>query len=103
METSYRRINITIAEDHYRALTEQGLNISGLIRDLIGDHLSDNVITLQVTEETREIYDTVISNTGSSDVELEVHFRRALAQLLEHKITDMTQLHRRLLEEQSDA
>ena len=99
MEPTYRRINITISEEHYGVLTEQGLNISGLIRDLIGDHLSDNVITLQVTEETREIYDTVISNTGSSDVELEDHFRAALAQLLEHKIKDMRELHQRLLDD----
>ena len=102
METTYRRINITISEQHYEVLTNQGLNISGLIRDLIGDHLSDNVITLQVTEQTREIYDTVISNTGSSDLELEGHFRVALAQLLENKITDMKQLHRRLVEDSND-
>ena len=102
MESSYRRINITIAEEHYRALNEQGLNVSGLIRDLIGDHLSDNVITLQVSEETRKIYDTVVSNTGSSDVELEAHFRRSLAKLLEAKITDMTALHSRLIEEAAE-
>lgn len=101
MESTYRRINITIAEEHYQTLNEQGINVSGLIRDLIGDHLSDNVITLQVSEETRKIYDTVVSNTGSSDVDLEAHFRQALAKLLQAKITDMTQLHARLLEEQA--
>ena len=36
------------------------------------------------------------------DVDLEVHFRRALAKLLVAKITNMTALHARLLEEQSE-
>ena len=63
--------------------------MSGLIRDLLGDHLSEDSITLQVGAHTREVYDTVISNTGATDEELEVHFRNALAALLEEKIADM--------------
>ena len=70
MEGGYKRVNVMIVAKQYRILSEQGLNVSGLIRDLIGDHLSENVITLQVSEETRHIYNTVISNTGSNDQEL---------------------------------
>ena len=62
-----RRINITISEEQYRALNERSLNVSGLIRDLLGDYLAANKITLQVSDETRRIYDLVVSNTGSSD------------------------------------
>ena len=77
MEGGYKRVNVMIGEEQYRILSEQGLNVSGLIRDLIGDHLSENVITLQVSEETRHIYNTVISNTGSND-QVESHLRVAL-------------------------
>ncbi len=99
MEGGYKRVNVMIGEEQYRTLSDQGINVSGLIRDLIGDHLSDNVITLQVSEETRQIYDTVISNTGSDDRELETHFRVSLASLLEEKIADMRALHQRLVDE----
>lgn len=99
MDGSFKRVNVMILEEQYRILSEQGLNVSGLIRDLIGDHLSDNVISLQVSEETKQIYDTVISNTGSDDHELEVHLRVALAQLLEEKIANMRALHQRLVDE----
>ena len=93
----YRRVNITILEEQYRVLTERGLNVSGLIRDLLGDHLSEDSITLQVEADTRAVYDTVISNTGASDEELETHFRVALAALLEQKIDEMKRLRERLV------
>ena len=99
MDGKYKRVNITIREDQYHTLSEQGLNVSGLIRDLLGDYFSENVITLQVSEETRRIYDRVIANTGSNDQELETHLRRALAQLLENKIAGMQALHSQLTQE----
>lgn len=97
MDKSYRRVNITILDDQYRVLTERGLNVSGLIRDLLGDHLSDNTINLQVSEETRAIYDLVISNTGASDSELEIHLRQALVSLLGDKIEAMNALRNQLM------
>ena len=99
MDGNYKRVNVTIAEEQHRLLGEQGLNVSGLIRDLLGDYLSDNVITLQVSEETRQIYDTVISNTGADDQELEIHLRKALACLLEEKIENMQVLRNRLVDD----
>ena len=97
MDKAYRRVNITILEDQYGVLTERGLNVSGLIRDLLGDHLSDNTINLQVSEETRAIYDLVIANTGATDADLEIHLRQALAALLDDKIHAMNDLRNQLL------
>lgn len=98
-ESHYKRVNIMIGEKQYQTLTERGLNVSGLIRDLLGDYLSDNVIAVQVSEETKRIYDLVVANTGSTDQEIEVHLRAALAKVLEQKIEEMQILHRNLLEE----
>ncbi len=102
MESPYKRVNIMIRDDQYRTLSEQGLNLSGLIRDLLGDYLSENVITIQVSEETKRLYDTVVANTGSTDQEIEVHLRAALAKVLEQKIADMKRLHQRLVDEAAE-
>ena len=75
MDTTYKRINIMILEDQYRILNDRGLNVSGLIRDLLGDHLSENAVTIQVSEDTKRLYDMVVANTGSTDVEIEQHLR----------------------------
>ena len=99
MEGRHRRVNIIIGEDQYRALSEKNLNLSGLVRDLLGDYLSANTITIQVSEETRRLYDLLIANTGSSDEEIEIHLRTALAKVLEQKIAEMQTLHRQLSEE----
>lgn len=99
MESQYKRVNIMITEDQYRTLTERGLNVSGLIRDLLGDYLSENVVNVQVSEETKKIYDMVVANTGSSDQEIEVYLRVALAQVLANKIDEMQELHKQLLDE----
>ena len=99
MESQFKRVNIMITEDQYKTLTDRGLNVSGLIRDLLGDYLSENVINVQVSEETKQIYDMVVANTGSSDQEIEVHLRAALARVLANKIDEMQELHQQLLAE----
>lgn len=81
-----------IREDQYDLLNEQGLNLSGLIRDLLDDHLSEHKITLAVTDETKKIYDMVISNTGSSDEEVEKYLKITLKQLLKEKIEYMQKI-----------
>ena len=96
MESPYRRLNITILEEQYQRLQEQGLNISGLIRDLLGDHLSGSTVTIQVSEETRSMYNQIVSNTGATDREIEVHLKAALADVLEQKIAEMRALHEHL-------
>ena len=99
MEKRYKRVNITILEAQYRMLLEEGLNVSGLVRDLLGDHLSNSTIQLQVSEETQNVYEHVIANTGATDADLEIHFRAALGTLLDTRIHEMSVLRQKLLEE----
>lgn len=96
MNKSYKRVNITILDKQYGELTERGLNVSGLIRDLLGDYLSSSAITIQVSDETRRLYDLIVSNTGATDEDIEVHLRVALADVLESKIAEMKRLHQQL-------
>ena len=92
MEVSLKRVSLMIREDQAATLSNQGINISGLVRDLIDDHLSDHKVTLSVSEETKGLYDKVVSNTGSTDVDIEVYLREALGSLLENKIKEMVKL-----------
>jgi 23S rRNA G2069 N7-methylase RlmK/C1962 C5-methylase RlmI len=98
-EKNHKRVNVMITEEQYREVSDQGLNLSGLIRDLLGDHFSNDVISLQVSEDTRKVYDLLVSNTGATDRDIEVHIRRALANLLAEKIEEMHTLRTRLLED----
>jgi len=91
-----RRISLMVREDHYRALVDRGLNVSGLLRDLMGDYLSEHQITISVGEETRGLYDQIIANTGSTDEDVEVYFREALKHLLTDKIKSMQKLEKRI-------
>lgn len=95
-ENSMRRISLMVREDQYKSLMEQGVNVSGLVRDLIDDHLSEHKITLGVSEKTRLLYDRLVSNTGSTDADIEVFFRKSLAQLLDEKIKDIQSLQNEL-------
>jgi ribosomal silencing factor RsfS len=99
MQSRYKRVNVMLDEEHHSELAERQLNVSGLIRDLLGDYLAENKITIQVSEDTRHLYDTLVANTGSSDKEIEVHLRSALAKLLEQKIGEMQQMHEKLVEQ----
>ncbi|SMF25280.1 hypothetical protein [Pseudobacteriovorax antillogorgiicola] len=92
MDKSLKRISLLVRDDQYEALNQKGLNLSGLVRDLIDDYLSDHKITLSVSEDTRSLYDRIISNSGSSDQDLEVYFRQALEGLLDAKIKEMQAL-----------
>jgi len=95
----FKRVNIMILEAQYEHLSELGLNLSGLIRDLLGDYLSASTITLQVSDETRQLYDRIVSNTGATDAEIEGPLRRALAEVLDSRIDEMRALHRQLVAE----
>jgi hypothetical protein len=91
-EPNLRRISLMVREDQYQALSDRGLNVSGLVRDLIDDYLSEHKITIGVGEETRSLYDQIVANTGSTDVEVEVYFREALKHMLRDKIKAMQKL-----------
>jgi len=93
MEREMRRISLMIREDQYQRLSELGLNVSGLIRDLIDDHLSDHTVTISVQPETQHLYERVVSNTGATDDLIEPFLRRALKEILGDTIAAMKELH----------
>jgi len=91
-----RRINVTILESQYEALSRRGLNVSGLIRDLLGDYLSAASITIEVDAETRQLYDQVIANTGCTDEDVAAELRHVLQRLLDRKLEQLAALRREL-------
>lgn len=89
-----RRINITMLESQHDELVRRGVNVSGLIRDLLDTYLSESTITLEVDAETRELFDQVMA--GQSDVA--ACLRGVLAELLDRKLRDLSALRDRLRE-----
>jgi hypothetical protein len=87
-----RRVNITILESHHDELLRRGVNVSGLIRELLDGHLGGSSITLPVDAETRRLYDEVMAGTGYTEAELGTHLRRVLGELLDQKLRDLTEL-----------
>ena len=96
MSGELRRISLMIREDQHQRLLDSGLNVSGLMRDLVDDYMSDFKITLSVSEETRRIYDKVVSNTGATDADLEKYIVKALKELLKIRIKQMQDLEKKL-------
>lgn len=94
MNDEFRRISLMIREDQHLRLSETDLNMSALIRSLIDDHFSESKITLAVSEETAQLYRQVVSNTGSTDADVEPYLRAALKRMLKDRITQMERLHR---------
>ncbi len=91
-----KRISLMIGEEQHEKLLETGANISGLVRDLIEDHFSEHTITVAVSEETRNLYNQIISNTGSTDEEFEPYLKKGLKEMLGAKIKSMGKLHKSL-------
>lgn len=91
-----KSICLMIREDQYQKLQDSGVNMSGYIRDLIDDSLSEYVITLNVSEETRKLYDRVISMSSEGDTELEPYLRTSLKNLLDINIKEMQKLQKKL-------
>ena len=91
-EENLKRISLMVKASQYESLSELGLNISGLVRDLIDDHLSHHKITIAVSVETRALYDRIVSNTGTADAEIERYFRDGLRALLGNRIAEMKAL-----------
>ncbi len=94
MTEEFRRISLMIREDQHERLLELGVNMSGLIRSLIDDHLSESKITLAVTEPTAHLYQQIVSHTGSTDADVEPYLRAALKKMLKDRIAQMERLHR---------
>jgi hypothetical protein len=100
MKKNLKRVSLLITEDQYELINNRELNLSGLVRDLLEDYLSEHKITLSVGEYTRELYERVVSNTGSTDEDLEVYLRESLLALLQNKIKNMQDLEKKLLKGQ---
>ncbi len=90
--SAVRRINVMIAEHQYEKLTDAGINISALIRDLIEDHISDHVINLVVSPKTYEMYTRIVSNTGACDQDIEPLLVEVLKKLLEKRLEKIKEL-----------
>ena len=87
-----KRVSLLLKEDQYSKISELGLNLSGLVRDLLDDYFSEYKITLSVTEETRKLYDLIVSNTGSTDEDVEKYLKTTLKTLLKDRIKEMQEL-----------
>ena len=85
-----------IGEDQHEEISKRGLNLSGLVRDLIDDYLSEHTVVLSVSDETKSIYDQVVSNTGAKDEDIEPYLLEALKELLRERIKEMERLHKSL-------
>ncbi len=96
---SMKRISLMLREDQYNKVTEAGLNLSGLVRDLLDDYLSEHKIILSVTEETKSLYDLIVSNTGSTDEDVEKYLKNTLKLLLKDRIKAMQELESRVFED----
>ncbi len=94
MTDEFRRISLMIREDQHVRLLELGVNMSGLVRSLIDDHLSESKITLAVSEETSSLYQQIVSHSGSTDADIEPYLRAALKRMLKDRIAQMEKLHR---------
>lgn len=96
MSTDLKSVCLMIRKDQHDSLQELGVNISGFVRDIIDDRLSDHVITLGVTQETRSLYDRIISMSVSGDADFEPYLRDALKNMLKDTIEEMQALHKNI-------
>ncbi len=91
-EKKYRRVNILITENQHNQVASSGLSLSGLVRDLLDDRFSDTKITLSLSRRSKHLYDTIISNFGASDKELERFFVESLDSFLDAKSKEISDL-----------
>lgn len=84
-EETFKRINILVRQSQYERVQNAGLNLSGLVRDLLDDRFSHRKVVLAVSPEVRALYDEVISNFGATDSDLERALIRSLEALLKEK------------------
>ena len=96
MSRNMKSICLMVRDDQYEKLHQMDVNMSGFIRDLIDDHYSQGTITLNVSEETRKLYDQIVSNAPQGDVDIEPYLRSALRAMLKDKIREMEKLQKAL-------
>ncbi len=69
-------------DDVHNRLSEEGLNISATIRELLEDRLSNHRIVLSVSSETKTMYHDILEIVSGSDEEFEEYFVTALKSYL---------------------
>lgn len=92
MAKDLKSICLVIRHDQYEQLQDMNINVSGFIRDIIDDRLSDHTIILNVSPETRVLYNRIVSTSPKGDSDLEPHLRDALKKLLDERIDEMQAL-----------
>lgn len=95
-DENLKRINVMVREDQHQAVMDAGLNMSGLLRDLLDDHFSESKITLSVSSKTKKIYDNLVSNFGANDRDLEPHLVLAIDKVLQSKMDEIDALRKSL-------
>jgi hypothetical protein len=93
---STKSVCLVIRQDQYEHLQSMDINVSGFIRDMIDDRLSDHTIIMNVTPETRMLYDQIVSSTLDGDSAIEPYLRDALKKMLEDRIAAMKTLQKSL-------
>lgn len=96
MSSELKSVCLMLRKEQHDRLQEMNVNVSGFVRDIIDDRLSDHVITLGVSQETRILYDRIISLSHHGDTDFEPYLRAALADMLKDYIGQMQNLHKTL-------
>lgn len=93
---NFKRVNILVRNEQHKQVMSANLNMSGLIRGLLDDHFSEEKIVLSVSKDVRELYETLISNLGAEDTELEVYFLEALDKFLADRTRQIDDLRKQI-------
>jgi hypothetical protein len=96
MGKDLKSVCLMIRKDQHDRLQQMHVNISGFVRDIIDDRLSENNITLNLSPETRALYDRIISMSPKGDADLEPYLRDALKSMLKAYIDEMQTLHKNI-------
>lgn len=96
MTKDLTRVSLMIRKDQHEKLRDMDVNISGYMRNLVDDRLSDDTITVSVNPETKKVYDQIISHTGEGDEDFEPYVREALKNMLADKIKKLQKFHKTL-------
>jgi hypothetical protein len=96
MADDFKRVNVLITAEQHAKVSKLGLNLSGLVRDLLDDHFSGSHITVSLSSRVRGLYDQVISNFGASDEDLEPYLAEALDRFLADKGREIARMRGRL-------
>ncbi len=92
----FRRVSITIREDQYQLLHSGNYSFSALIRDLLDDRFSSNKIVLNLSDHGKELYEVLVGQFGTHDVDLEQLFLKALDEFIGTKIEQMQKLREKM-------